>query len=334
MLARSLVAKTLLALAVALTFAATQSVLTYAANWKKLSPTTSPSARSYPAMAYDPVSKKIVLFGGAGSSAFLNDTWTFDGSTWTKIQTSVAPPKRSAASMAFDRPSQKLVMFGGFTGAGNLRDTWLWDGATSTWTQAKMKSSPPAASGAMLFPDVGSGKVMMFGGFNTRKRVPNLNVTWRWNGATWNKLHPATSPYGRGWGVATLDPVRKNVVVTGGNGDTIRTDNTWTWANKDWTQQFPSTQVEALDGPGSAFDVELGAVVVFGGFAHPSGQDVNETWSWTGTDWVQLSPKKAPSPREGLGMAYYPVTHQVVMFGGENLGNHKFLGDTWALAGR
>jgi hypothetical protein len=121
------------------------------------------------------------------------------------------------------------------------------------------------------------------------------------------------------------------VVVTGGAGDTIRTDNTWTWTNNDWTQQFPSTQVVALVGPGSAFDVELQAVVVFGGFSQGTGRDANETWSWTGTDWVQLHPTSAPSAREGLGMAYYPVTHQVVLFGGQN---GQLLGDTWAFAGR
>jgi len=39
-------------------------------TWKKLSPRNSPSARAYSAMAYDPVSKKIVLFSG------------FDGTTY------------------------------------------------------------------------------------------------------------------------------------------------------------------------------------------------------------------------------------------------------------
>ena len=35
-------------------------------------------------MAYDPVSKKVVLFGGAGQTVDLNDTWTFDGTNWTQ----------------------------------------------------------------------------------------------------------------------------------------------------------------------------------------------------------------------------------------------------------
>jgi len=331
MLARSCVTESLLVLAATLTFMVTKPVLTHAANWTKLSPATSPSARSYPAMAYDPVSKKVVLFGGYGAGGFLNDTWTFNGKTWTKVKTPVTPPVRYMSSMGFDKRSGKLVMFGGLYSTGLRRDTWLWDGATSTWTQIQMKPSPPAAAGPMLFSDPHSGGAIMFGGFNIFKTIPNLHDTWRWTGTTWRKLHPATSPYGRGWGVATPDPLRKNVVVTGGNGDTIRTDNTWTWDSKNWTQLFPATQIQQVIGAGSAFDADLKMVVVFGGFA---GNDINQTWSWSGINWVQMHPKKVPSPREGMGMAYDPVTHQVVLFGGE-LGTVKTLfGDTWAFSGR
>src|SRR5450755_5021451 len=60
-------------------------------NWKRLSPTTSPSARSDSAMAYDPVSKQVVLFGGWDGKSHLGETWTFDGSTWTQQKPSVAP---------------------------------------------------------------------------------------------------------------------------------------------------------------------------------------------------------------------------------------------------
>jgi hypothetical protein len=275
-----------------------------------------------------------VLFGGVGKT-FLNDTWTFDGTTWTQQKTRVSPPARTASSMAFDKRTNKLVMFGGFNGkateAGYLRDTWLWDGATSTWTQARMKSSPPRASGPSLFTDPRSGEAMMFGGFDRFKKVPAFNVTWRWTGTAWKMLHPATSPYPRGWGIAVHDPVRKNVVLTGGNGDTIRTDNTWTWDGTNWTQQFPSTQIQALTSAGAAFDLDSHLVIVFGGSA---GGTTNQTWSWDGTNWVQLTPARSPSARDGLGMDYYPGRHQVVMFGGEVSDGGQVLRDTWKWTGR
>jgi hypothetical protein len=53
-------------------------------HWKELRPTISPSARGGPAMAYDPVRKRIVLYGGFDAEGNkLNDTWEWDGQTWT-----------------------------------------------------------------------------------------------------------------------------------------------------------------------------------------------------------------------------------------------------------
>ena len=52
----------------------------------QLNPATSPSPRAVSAMAYDPVSKKVVMFGGFNDTTYLNDTWTWDGTTWTQAK--------------------------------------------------------------------------------------------------------------------------------------------------------------------------------------------------------------------------------------------------------
>ncbi len=74
-----------------------------ALTWKKLAPTKGLPPRASFASAYDPVGKKVVLFGGFNANAVLNETWTFNGTTWTQVKTSVAPTPRAAASMAYDR---------------------------------------------------------------------------------------------------------------------------------------------------------------------------------------------------------------------------------------
>ena len=52
-------------------------------QWKGLRPVISPSPRGSPAMGYDPVRKRIVLYGGfdAEGNKF-NDTWEWDGQGW------------------------------------------------------------------------------------------------------------------------------------------------------------------------------------------------------------------------------------------------------------
>jgi hypothetical protein len=51
--------------------------------WSELSLENHPSPRGSPAMVYDPVRKRIVLYGGFASNRDdLNDTWEWDGSEW------------------------------------------------------------------------------------------------------------------------------------------------------------------------------------------------------------------------------------------------------------
>jgi hypothetical protein len=342
MLTQNRVTRFLLTALALLMFAAVVPLLSHAsdagaANWTKLSPATSPTVRFGQAMAYDPVSKKIVLFGGFGQKP-LNDTWTFDGTAWSHENTPIAPPARTGSAMGFDKRTQKLMMFGGFNGGHSnssfLNDTWLWDGATSTWTEAKMKASPPRGTGAVMFTDPLSGHAIMFGGYNPTKKVVVYGTTWRWTGTAWHKLHPNTQASPRAWGIAALDPARKNVVLTGGEADLLRTDNTWTWDGKTWTLQSPSTQIPAMTSAGIAFDADSRLIIVFGGWGGDLGQDSDQTWSWDGTNWVQLSPARSPAARDSMGMAYDPNNHQVVMFGGEDVSTGKEMRDTWTWTGK
>ena len=87
-----------------------------------------PAPRDSHAMAYDPVRKKVVLFGGTfgtGDHAF--DTWEWDRTKWTKVS-ETGPSDRSNAAMAYDPIRKKIVLFGGSVGERRLGDTWEWNG--------------------------------------------------------------------------------------------------------------------------------------------------------------------------------------------------------------
>src|SRR4029077_12299668 len=95
-----------LRIAVPVLFALAFSTLSIASDassitWKRLHTATSFTARAGFASAYDPVSKKIVLFGGLDSTGQLSDTWTFDGTTWEQVATGGGPSNRADAAMAY-----------------------------------------------------------------------------------------------------------------------------------------------------------------------------------------------------------------------------------------
>lgn len=299
--------------------------------WLRIILAESPSPRAAGAMAYDPVSKKLVLFGGFDANSHLNDTWTFNGAKWTQVQTPVAPSGRADAGMAFDRVSGQLVLFGGFDGENYLQDTWLWDGATSTWTQVFPDSSPEPATGPSLFTDPANGHVDCFGGYNRTTKYSAS--TWQWTGSTWAEIPAPTSPSGRSAAQAVYDPAHKNVVVYGGLGKS-NPNNTWTFDGTTWTEQNPTTSPAAIMFGGGAFDPVLGKVILFGGWGGVNAEDLNTTWAWDGSNWSLLKPKRSPSVRESVQLAYDEASHQLISFGGLAIVPNLLLNGTWKLVKR
>jgi hypothetical protein len=88
------------------------------------------------------------------------------------------------------------------------------------------------------------------------------------------------------------------------------------------------------------YDDKTRSLLLFGGGAHDSIGDVNDTWTWDGSTWTQLHPATSPSPRDNASLAYDAASGLVVLFGGADprgttggaIGG-KFFGDTWTWDG-
>jgi len=86
-----------------------------------------PTARSYPAMAFDGARGKTVLFGGcsaSGCTSSFTDTWEWDGSSW--VQTAETPALATGSlAMAFDSARSRVVLYENATGIpSNTLTTW------------------------------------------------------------------------------------------------------------------------------------------------------------------------------------------------------------------
>jgi cysteine-rich repeat protein len=132
--------------------------------------TTPPAiaARLGPSLAFDPVSQRVIMFGGTGSDP---DTYAWDGSTWITVATS-GPPPRVSGAMAGDPLHRQVVLFGGY----QLGDTWIWDG--TQWTQGP--PGPPADKSVSLVWNPARQRLVLYGS-------PSA-TTWEWDGQAWARL--------------------------------------------------------------------------------------------------------------------------------------------------
>jgi hypothetical protein len=149
-----------------------------------------PAARTGAAMAYDPATGDVVMFGGTGSDGqVLAGTWLWDGSGWSEAGPADSPPARYGAEMAWDPQSQRLILLGGTGGSGcsvgsgssgtagssagtvgtvegctQLQDGWAWDG--SDWSQISLGNGTGrlgayTLAGASMATDPTSGKLIL-----------------------------------------------------------------------------------------------------------------------------------------------------------------------------
>lgn len=242
-------------------------------SWIQRFPTTSPPARKFHSMAYDPIRQKILLFGGVGNGVGFNDTWFWDGTNWSQQFPTTNPPVRDGQSMVYDAGRQEILMFGGT----DLNDTWVWNG--SNWIQRLPLTTPAARVFAGISYDTVHGQVILFGG------VGNNTVfgdTWIWNGSTWAQATPAQSPQPRYSAAMGYDAARGETVLFGGAAPDNSVDNeTWIWNGTTWTQRFPSSSPPPRLFSSITYDAAHTEILLFGGdsnaFTHIF---LNDTWVW------------------------------------------------------
>lgn len=285
-----------------------------------------PPARSGAAMAYDPVRKNVVMFGGEGGGAGTSDpsTWTWDGRTWTRND-SPGPSARTGAAMAFDEARGKMILFGGAglaegqSGmASPLNDTWSWDG--QSWTQLYTTHSPNPRISPGLAYDSLHRQIVLFGGEGWQNDKPfTYNATWTWDGVDWTLRDPRTAPPARNQPGMAYDAKTSEVLMVGGSLPGRWFSDAWVWNGTDWRQ------VQASPDPGwttPVFDAARSEIfawtarVDFNQGLGPDNPIENHMLAWDGTAWTDVTPSAMPVVRVDPALAYDAATQEVVMFGG------------------
>ncbi|MFC4598673.1 cadherin-like beta sandwich domain-containing protein [Cohnella hongkongensis] len=282
-------------------------------SWEEVDLAVLPGKRKQAAMAFDPVSNSVILFGGQGQSGLLGDTWKWNGSVWTQVAgLPQSPSPRAGAQMASD--GRNLILFGGYTLSGSTkvpnRETWLWDGASwANVTPADPGDSPPGAyNGQMSF---NGQTAVLYGGITGTKTESGHTIKdsspdlWIWNAdtQTWSST-PGPLPFGR-WDHAMAYDGRRTVFFSGARDYIHATTNSVEVDLKMPSSMYPFPRT------GLAYGWNNGRWEEYPQFGASNGAFMDDV-GYPGQ--LQLWPNITPFPITGASMAFDGT--QFIVFGG------------------
>lgn len=103
-----------------------------------------------------------------------------------------------------------------------------------------------------------------------------------------------------------------------------------------WIQLNPNpwaNTTQARRSGGIAFSPVNGALVMYGGLRSSTTAVLDDTWTFDGVTWTQLTPATTPPPRWGHRMVYDSRRAKLVTFGGRSPTTTATANDTWEFDG-
>ena len=151
-------------------------------RWVKAD-TLGPAGRGAHALAWDPVSREILMSGGAGGRGEPNreDTWSWNGTRWQVLAERGGPTGRNGHMMASAGTTHRVLLFGGWRPDAAVGETWTWAG--EDWRRIIGPAPPPRVMGGMAW-DPTRNRVLMYGGGGSGALLDDLwefdPVSARW----------------------------------------------------------------------------------------------------------------------------------------------------------
>lgn len=282
-------------------------------GWTLLQQNAPPGARDAAALAFEPGTGRMILYGGDQAP---HTTWSLQGATWTQIATTQDAGPRAGAQLVEDGTG--LLLRGG----DDVRGVEPWRFASNDWSELP-GATPVPHFHAMLVQDPVRDQIVMFGGDTGLGGPPVYGDTWTFD-RRWRRWSPAVSPSPRSHPGGAWSAVDGAVLLFGGDG---APNDTWLWSPPGWTLAPPATAPPARMLHGMAADPN-GGVLLYGGQS-TAGALLGDHWTWNGTTWQQITLPAMPTARGGVLAALDPVRNRVVMTGSPNPGPGTLTSDTW-----
>jgi hypothetical protein len=299
--------------------------------WTNVTPSLGapiPPRRSGQTMAYDPVSRTVILFGGLNDSLnYLGDTWEWNTVTraWAVQTPPTSPSPRQGAKMVYDALNGRLVLFGGVDLNTFFQQTWVWNLSARTWSQLAPTNSPSGRTFHGMVYNTFNSRVTVFGGIGyacpgVGDSCPtDFSDLWELTATgptpTWTLIAPGGSgPAGRGWMGIAYDSAANRIVMYGGFKNIqpqFSYGDTWSFSGGVWTQIYahPTSPPLVRDSHQLVYDITRNRMVLFGGY-------LADVWEFAGSTWTHVLTTGWPPAQDRHAMAYDSDRDVTWMVGG------------------
>lgn len=253
-------------------------------QWREVTTgATRPPARFGHTLAFDPVRRRVVAFGGQ-AAGFFSDVWAFSiaAGTWSQLSPDDAGPnRRYGHSGIYDATRDRLVISHGFTDEGRFDDTWAFDFSNNSWRDISPASNRPVRRCLHHAAyDQANSRMYLYGGCASPFGPCPLGDLWSFdlNQNRWTQIATPTAPPARQHYGLAFDAVRGRLVIFGGSGAGILND-TWEFdpAASAWRQlPVQGALPEARSRHEAAYVSDRGNTIFFGG--RTLSGPTNELW--------------------------------------------------------
>lgn len=194
-------------------------------TWHNMSPgSVLPTPRYGSASAYDPTTRRLVMFSGFTDAGRYDDTQAYDviSNSWIDLTpVGTNPDSRCLHTASYDAGRHRLIIYGGQR-SGPLDDIWAFDLSTNTWADL----TPAIRPVGRIFPSsvYVTDHLLVFGGSTNAGSVDEL---WVFNflDSTWSPVTTAGGgPVRRNAHVAIYRRTFQDMIIFGGRGDSVYND--------------------------------------------------------------------------------------------------------------
>jgi hypothetical protein len=257
--------------------------------------------------AYDPVHRKMIIWGGGHDDYHGNEVYAFDlpSGSWERLTDPTLPPdninqdplpdgnpvsRHTYDGLQYMEAHNRFFGFGGSRArdGGGTRVTWVFDVEARTWHSREPAGDPPGMGHVYNLSSAWDPVENML-----YMRDPYNFYSYDHEANQWTTIEEAAHEWGQQRGA--IDPVRR-LHFTLGSGELLVYDLA---ARQDITASWTTTGGQAMiDAPAPGFDYEssTGLLVAWHGGAPWILDPETRTWS-AGSD--------AGAPAEGVGNGTY-----------------------------